>query len=124
VDPTDLAILNELARDGRISMNDLAGKVNLSRAHTYRRVEALVSSGLIRSFTIDIDPEQTGLKVAAVVLVEAVQDRWAEVHDMVRAMPRCPVRGRDHRSVRYGIGRPGGFTRRATRDRPRTSRSR
>ena len=80
-------ILAELTANARISMSALAEKVQLSRSHCYRRVEALERSGVIRSYTVDVDHAQAGLELAAVILVETVQERWAEVHELIRAMP-------------------------------------
>lgn len=99
MDATDRAILSELADDARLSMSDLAERVSLSRAHAYRRVEALRVAGVLRGFTIDVDYKLAELSVGAVVLVETVQDRWEAVHEMVRAMP----------GVQYAAATTGGY---------------
>ena len=45
LDAVDQAVLAALARDGRISMNELATQVGVSRATAYTRVERLRRSG-------------------------------------------------------------------------------
>lgn len=87
MDQIDLEILGKLVRDSRLSMTQLARQVHLSRAHVYRRVEALREAGVIRRFSADIDPQQAGLPVSALVLLQTQQDRWHELHDAVQAMP-------------------------------------
>lgn len=47
IDATDTAILNVLQRDGRITNNDLAGRVNLSPSACLRRVRRLEDDGII-----------------------------------------------------------------------------
>ena len=40
LDETDLAIVAALVDDGRLSVNELANRVNVSRATAYSRLEA------------------------------------------------------------------------------------
>ena len=87
MDAVDREILNELVSDGRLSMTQLAERVHLSRAHVYRRVEALKSAGVIRRISADIDSRRAGMEVSALVLIQAHQERWQELHDAVQAMP-------------------------------------
>ena len=47
LDDTDRRILAELTADGRVSMRVLADRLNLSRAHTYTRVDRLKDAGVI-----------------------------------------------------------------------------
>jgi DNA-binding Lrp family transcriptional regulator len=86
MDDLDLRIVRELVRDGRMSMSHLAARVHLSRAHVYRRVERLTSDGVIRGISADVDACKAGLRVGALVLLQAHQERWQELHDGVRAM--------------------------------------
>ena len=88
LEDVDRAILKELARNSRISMAELGKRVHLSRAHVYRRVEALRNGGVIRGFSLDVDASAAGAAVAAVVLFEAKQQSWDELHDLVRRMPQ------------------------------------
>lgn len=88
MDELDRAILAELADDARIPMTRLAERVHLSRAHLYRRVDALHESGVIRGFSVDVDPQAAGLDAAALVLLQTDQARWADVQQALRAMPQ------------------------------------
>ena len=55
MDSTDLAILDELRRDARTSVSEVATRVGISRANAYARVKRLVDSRVIQGFTIDVD---------------------------------------------------------------------
>lgn len=68
-DDTDICILNELRRDSRMSIAELARKVHVSRASAYARVNRMVENGVIRRFTIDADPRALGLNVEAVIIL-------------------------------------------------------
>ena len=75
-DATDLAILRELTRDGRMSINQLAHRVNLSRTNAYARVARLRDERVIEAFTVRVDPKKAGLPVAALVAVNVEQKDW------------------------------------------------
>lgn len=68
-DSADVRILNELRRNSRISIAELARKVHVSRASAYARVNRMVEKGVIRRFTIDADPRALGLNVEAVIIL-------------------------------------------------------
>ncbi len=50
LDPIDLAIIDSLQKDGRISIVDLAGKVNLTKTPCSERVRKLEEAGVIRGY--------------------------------------------------------------------------
>lgn len=70
-----------------MSVNELAARVNVSRATAYQRLSRLRETGVIRRFTVDVDPRKLGLPLAALVLVTVVQHAWREVGDRLRRLP-------------------------------------
>ncbi|THV18328.1 Lrp/AsnC family transcriptional regulator [Nocardioides caeni] len=76
MDETDRAILDELRRDARTSMSEVASRVGISRASAYARVKRLVDDRVIRSFTIDVDHAALGLGLPAYVHVRIKQNSW------------------------------------------------
>jgi Lrp/AsnC family leucine-responsive transcriptional regulator len=70
LDATDLAILDLLQQDGRISNAELAQRVGLAPATVLRRVKLLEERGYIRGYVAVLDPLSLGLNVTAFVLVE------------------------------------------------------
>src|SRR5688500_1812359 len=61
VDTTDRKILAELQADGRLTLTDLADRVNLSISRCQRRVRDLEAQGAIRGYRAVIDPAAVGL---------------------------------------------------------------
>lgn len=71
LDRFDVAILNELQRDGRLSNAELAQRVGLSAAPCWRRVRALEEQGFISGYRAVIDRRKIGLGVLAFVRLDA-----------------------------------------------------
>jgi DNA-binding Lrp family transcriptional regulator len=87
LDAVDRLIVDVLRADGRLSVNELAARANVSRATAYQRLTRLRDTGVIRRFTVDVDPRKLGLPLAALVLVNVVQHAWREVGDRLRRLP-------------------------------------
>lgn len=79
LDEVDERIVNELVRDGRLSIRALAERVHVSRANAYARVDRLIADGVITGFTATIDPERIGLGTSAYVLLSVQQNAWREM---------------------------------------------
>jgi DNA-binding Lrp family transcriptional regulator len=67
VDPIDHRILDLLRLNARSGYGDIGAVVGLSASAVKRRVDRLVATGVIRSFTIQVDPEVTGQSTEAYV---------------------------------------------------------
>ena len=76
MDATDRAILDVLRADARVSVRELAAQVGVSRASAYSRLKRLQDTGVIRGFTVDIDPAALGLGLPAYVHVRIKQNSW------------------------------------------------
>lgn len=90
LDATDLRILTQLQRDGRMSNADLSDAVNLSPSACHRRVQRLEDTGIIRDYVALLDPRKIG--VPTTVFVEITLSGQAdEVLDTFeRAVARIP----------------------------------
>lgn len=69
MDEADRKILSELQVDGRISLTDLASKLNISLSACHRRVRQLEAAGVIVGYFAQIDPSAAGLEFSALVFV-------------------------------------------------------
>ena len=80
IDPKDRDILREIQRDSAQSIEELAGKVNLSRNACWRRVKTLDESGVIRARVALLDPEKLNLGLTAFIAVKTAQHEplWLE----------------------------------------------
>ena len=80
IDPKDRDILREIQRDCAQSIEELAGKVNLSRNACWRRVKTLEETGVIRCRVALLDPEKLNLGLTAFIAVKTAQHepQWLE----------------------------------------------
>ena len=87
LDDIDHQILDALVSDGRMSMRTLAETLHLSRANAYARVERLRTSGVIRGFRADVDPELSGLGTSAYVTLNVRQAAWRQIAEQLQTLP-------------------------------------
>jgi len=70
LDRTDLRILRELQRDGRLTNVELAERVNLSPSPCLRRTRRLEEEGVIRGYRADLDRTRVGLGLTVFVEIK------------------------------------------------------
>lgn len=87
LDEIDRRLLSVLATDGRISVNELANRANVSRATAYARFDRLQTNGAIKGFQAVVDPNALGYSIAALILLNVEQQRWREVPKKLLALP-------------------------------------
>ena len=87
VDDVDRQILEELVHDGRIAINELAGRVGVSRATAYARFDRLVEDGVITGFRAEVDPGALGYAITAMILVNVEQGEWSSVREQLVQLP-------------------------------------
>ena len=68
-DDMDARIISALGADGRRSYADVGAEVGLSTAAVHERVKKLLDKGVIRRFSISVDPERLGLNFTAFVAI-------------------------------------------------------
>jgi DNA-binding Lrp family transcriptional regulator len=90
LDRYDVALLGELQRDARQSNADLAERIGLSPAPTWRRVRRLEELGVITGYRAEIDRRKIGLGVLAFVRVDAERDNadaTRALEEAIRGLP-------------------------------------
>ena len=90
LDRWDLALLRELQADARLSNAELAERIGLSAAPTWRRVRRLEERGYITGYRAVIDRRRVGLGVLAFVRVDAERNNaqaTRELEDRIRSLP-------------------------------------
>ena len=79
LDKTDLLLLTELQRNGRLTNTELAERVHLSPSACLRRVQRLEREGVVTGYRAEVDPERVGLGLQAFVRVQLRQHDAATV---------------------------------------------
>ena len=90
IDKFDLAILQELQADGRLTNAELSQRVGLSAAPCWRRVRALEEAGYIKGYHAEIDRHKIGLGVLAFVRVDTERssgEATRALEDAIRELP-------------------------------------
>lgn len=90
LDRYHIAILAELQRDARQSNAELAQRIGLSAAPTWRRVKWLEEQGYITGYRAELDRRKIGLGVLAFVRVDAERSAGAAtkaLEDQIRRLP-------------------------------------
>ena len=84
IDEFDRKILEELQRDGSLSIESLAEKVHLSRNACWRRLRALEERGVIRGRVALVDPEQIGCGLSVFIFIRTANHDpdWLETFRM------------------------------------------
>lgn len=67
MDAIDYRIIDQLRQNARAGYGDIGDVVGLSASAVKRRVDRLVGDGVIRSFTVQVDPAVDGMAVEAYV---------------------------------------------------------
>jgi len=90
LDRYHIAILAELQRDARLSNAELAQRIGLSAAPTWRRVKWLEEQGFITGYRAELDRRKIGLGVLAFVRLDAERSAGAAtkpLEDAIRQLP-------------------------------------
>jgi len=87
LDRKDWRILGELQKDGQVSVSTLARRIGLSRATVTDRIDALREAGVIRGFSVVVDPAKVGLAVSALVRIRASTTRFRPLLRQINEIP-------------------------------------
>ena len=87
LDRVNARILAELQAEARLSMAELARRVNLSAPAVAERVQRLEREGVIRGYHADVDPVTLGYAIAAVVRVAPATRQLERIREIARETP-------------------------------------
>jgi Lrp/AsnC family transcriptional regulator, leucine-responsive regulatory protein len=87
MDAVDWAILTELQRDARLSLNEVSRRVNLSAPAVAERVRRLTDRGVLTGYAARVDPGALGRSVQAFVQLDCYGPKCVLKDDSVRDWP-------------------------------------
>lgn len=90
LDTFSRALLAELMRDSRQTVQQLADTVGLSASPCWKRIKDMEAAGVIRGYTALVDAERVGLGLRVVVeanLAQHSEDRVRQFEKAVTAVP-------------------------------------
>ncbi|GAA2840598.1 MULTISPECIES: Lrp/AsnC family transcriptional regulator [Crossiella] len=90
MDAVDRKILAVLQEEGRLTLTELAQRVQLSVSPCHRRLRALERDGTIRGYRAVVDPAALGLNFEALVFVTMRQEDRETLLSFEDALTRIP----------------------------------
>ena len=96
-DEHDQKIIQMLEQNSRRSLKDISKKLKLSESAVRKRVAALQNKGVIKKFTIQVDPAKLGANSVSIVGVDVEPTKLLEV-----AQKLCEIK--EIRSVATSTG--------------------
>ena len=90
LDAIDTRILRALQEDGRITIQDLAGKVGLTPSPCLRRVRMLEEAGVIAGYVAKLDQAAVGLAVNVFISIRLERQREDELERFSKAIALWP----------------------------------
>ena len=83
---SNLEIVRQLKENARMSFVDLARHFGVSETAVRKRVKGLEEKGVIRKYTIDVDPKKIGFDVDAVIGIDARPEKYIQILEKLRGM--------------------------------------
>ncbi len=90
LDKFDIAILQNLQMDARLTNAELSTRVGLSAAPCWRRVKALEEAGFITGYRAEINRHKIGLGVLAFVRLDADRNSGDATRQLEEAIKKLP----------------------------------
>lgn len=87
LDDLDRRIIEILTDDARISLKDLAQRVDLSSPSVSERLRRLEERGVIRAFTVDVDPKALGYQLEAIIRIRPLPGKLHIVCKLIEEIP-------------------------------------
>jgi Lrp/AsnC family transcriptional regulator, leucine-responsive regulatory protein len=87
IDPVNVRLLDQLRRNPRISMSELARRLDMSSPAVTDRVQRLEDNGVITGYRLELDPRALGWPVAAFVRIRPGPGQLNRIADLARETP-------------------------------------
>ena len=83
VDDVDFRIISLFQEDSRRSFSKIANELGIAVGTAYNRVKGLEEKGILKGYTIIVDPVKLGYSLTALILVQADGKHLLEVEEEV-----------------------------------------
>ena len=87
LDETNRQLLQLLHADPRLSMSEMARRVQMSAPAVSERVQRLEEAGIIAGYRMEVDPRALGLPLAAFVRIRPMPGQLAKVAELAQRTP-------------------------------------
>lgn len=87
MDQTDARIISELQNDSRLSIRELAKRINLSAPSVAERVRKLEDKGIIEGYTIKLNRKKMGFPIDCFVMLTMKNGEYERFSRFIAAYP-------------------------------------
>lgn len=87
-DARNVRILALLQADPRISVSELARRVEMSAPATRERIQRMEEAGIIRGYRLEVDAAALGYPIAAFVRVRPMPGKLPKIAELAASMPQ------------------------------------
>jgi Lrp/AsnC family transcriptional regulator, leucine-responsive regulatory protein len=87
LDPVNIRLLEELQCNPRLTMSELGRRIGMSSPAVTERVRRLEETGVIRGYSLDLNPTALGLPIAAYIRVRPSPGQLSRVAELARQTP-------------------------------------
>ncbi|NMX60313.1 Lrp/AsnC family transcriptional regulator [Pseudomonas sp. WS 5079] len=88
IDVIDQQLIAALMDDSRCTLKTLAGITGLSSPSVGERLRRLEERGVLKGYTVDIDPKHFGYLLQAIVRIRPLPGQLEEVERQIQAIPQ------------------------------------
>jgi Lrp/AsnC family transcriptional regulator for asnA, asnC and gidA len=79
MDEKDIVLVNELIENSRAPLTHLANKLGMTDVAIKKRLKKLEKEGVIRKYTIEVDPTKLGFKHVALIGIDTEPEKILDV---------------------------------------------
>ncbi|OUL98686.1 Lrp/AsnC family transcriptional regulator [Variovorax sp. JS1663] len=87
IDATDQRIVEALLPNARLSLKDLAQAVGMSPPSVSERLKRLEERGVVRGYTLALDPQALGYTLQAIVRIRPMPGKLQTVQKLIEETP-------------------------------------
>lgn len=90
LDPTDKAILTMLQEDSRLTMKEMAKRLNLSTTPIFDRIKKMEKAGVISKYVALVDPKRIGKNLTVFINISIKDHGKATINQFVKVISTFP----------------------------------
>lgn len=89
-DKLDMAILRLLMQDSRKTLNEIGSEIGLSSTACWTRIKRLETEGVIRRYTVDVNPARLGYRDSVIVQLTLESHTDETLYEFGRILAEIP----------------------------------
>ncbi len=89
VDERDETIIELLSENSRMPYTKIAEKLEISETAVRKRIQKLEDKGIIKNYTIEIDPSKMGFEIVSITGVNTDPDKFLEVANKMKEIEKA-----------------------------------